>query len=219
MTTPTFAQIQKAYDRDRQKIKDLHTQIAELATPITEQIAKLGAFQKAREDFLLQGNDMEAFEFMTALFINGREDKVEVKKAESNLNVDQKKLEEWLLKMLAKVGNSIATDSGTVYKTRKESVKVADFDAYVEAELVKPLTTSLLDAWRSFTSGERSMEELESFIREHLNIAAIDKSASKTFVLEQMGDKQKDDSRPNPAPPGIEYNAFATVGVRKPTTK
>lgn len=218
MTTPTFDQILTKYREDCARIRTLREQAEEAAAPFLEKIIKLEEFQQAREAYIMDKCDVEAFGFITELYLNGRDDKATAKKKAESVGVDMKKLEAWLLSKLRKAGKSLATEFGTVYLTRKESVGVTDFEAYCEAEIFRPMAEQI-DQWVQNGNDEyNGVEEIISVLKSSAHLEALTKAANKTFVLEAMGDAdEKTGARPNPPPPGVDYKAFATVGVRKPT--
>lgn len=203
---PTTQQVVEKYNETRY-------QINQLKAKHMMELAQLETYQKAREDFLLQHEDHEIFGFMTDLFINGRDGKAAADKKKSEIGLAQEKIEAWLLKMLSRVGKSIATDFGTVYKTRKESVSVANWDAFVESELVGPVVAKVMEV---YDPAAHTQEDLSDLIRAALHLELLNHAVNKTAILEVMGDQdEKTGARPNPPPAGVDYKAFAAVGVRK----
>jgi hypothetical protein len=98
----------------------------------------------------------------------------------------QKLREQWMLGELQKgEQESVRTDEGTVYRSVKESVKVDDWDSFLD------------------------------FVRTNESWEFLNHAANKTACLEVMGERVKGKGRPNPPPKGISYNAFETVGVRR----
>lgn len=187
---------------DREVIKEMKKRQAEELRVIEE-------FQKRREDALLEKAGIEAFEYFTDLYVNGRDGKAEKKKEEADISLNQSKIEAWLLKMLKGVGEGIKTSSGTVYLTRKESVNCADFEMFVSQNMVKSAVEALM-AKEDWTA-----DEVAETIMQNIHLELLTKAVNKTAVLELMGDAQKDGSRPNVPPAGVNYVAIQTVGVRK----
>lgn len=211
----TIRQIETKYKEDRERIR-------EIRRAAEAEVAQIEKFQKAREDYILATDDVEAFGFLTDIYLNGRDGKAEAEKRKENIAVDMKRIEEWLLKMLTKVGDGIRTEFGTVYKTRKEAVSVADFDAYFEAEIIRPAVKTFLQEYSMYIDGIGEYDEsldvhVTQMFKASLHLEALTKAANKTYVLEKMGEQdKKTGARPNPAPPGVNYLAFQTIGVRKP---
>jgi len=211
MATPAeiFKQIEVKYHEDREKIKAIRREAE-------ERVAVIEEFQKKREEYLLGTDLFEAFGFFTDLYINGRDGKAEAKKKAENIGLDQVKIEKWLLKMLDKIGKGVKTDFGTVYKTRKESVSVGEWDTFVEENLLKP-AAQLIASHLNDADGSLFAEILED-LRTSLQLNLVNKAVNKTAVLEIMGElveEEGKESRPNPPPLGVNYTAIATVGVRK----
>jgi len=203
-------QIIAKHKEDREVIKALKKKHAEELRAIEE-------FQKRREDVLLERGDLSCFGYITDLFVNGREGKSELKKAEGNIALDQTKIENWLHKMLKGVANGINTEFGTVYMTRKESVTCGDFDMFVEKNMLedaaKAVCKELLGA--DGRESETQVDIIVKTIKESMHLELINKSLNKEACLELMGEKQKDGSRPNVPPAGANYSAISCVGVRK----
>lgn len=205
-------QIIAKHKSDREVIKQMKARHAEELRTIEE-------FQAKREAALIERAGVEAFSYMVDLFINGRDGKAEVKKQEANISMDQAKIESWLLKMLNQVGAGIKTEFGTVYKTRKEGVSVADFDMFVEENMLKSAAQAVIIALEEGGVQFPADYDLNfvSVIKHHMHLEYLNKAVNKTAILELMGDAAKDGSRPNPPPAGVNYTAIQTVGVRKPT--
>ena len=118
---------------------------------------------------------------VTEAYVKSREQIILLKTQIEDIEVKQRKKEEWLLTELQKNGlQNAKTLSGTVYQTVKESVTVADGDTFL------------------------------GWVRENDGWEFINKAANKTAVLELMGD-----DRGAPPPPGVNYAAVRTVGIRK----
>ena len=95
-----------------------------------------------------------------------------------------------MLKVLEASGTkSMATESGTAFKKKSESIKVEDKAAFTQFVIDK-MATDGADAFGYMTC-----------------------AASKTVILEFMEDHD------GALPPGIKYDSFITVQVRKPTKK
>ena len=193
------------------KHKDDRIRIKELKAKHAEELRTIEEFQSKREAVLLERGDMTVFGYLTDLYVNGRDGKAEAKKTEANINLDQTKIEHWLLKMLNQVGEGIKTEFGTVYKTRKESVTCSDFDMFVDNVMLKDVATVLRDK-----VGVLAIEEFIKIIHENMHLEFLTKAVRKEAVLELMGEQNpKDGSRPNTPPAGVNYAAIQTVGVRK----
>ena len=212
MSAPTNTQIIEQYLSDREKIR--RTRKA-----ADEAVAAVEQFQSNRETYLLQQDDPTIVDFITDLFLNGRDGKAasEAKKKDIGL----KQAEKWLLKMLDKLKlKGIKTEFGTVYPTRKEGVSVADWDAFLEAEILRPAAEEILKRILDNTLVPDEtcapVQILVDVLRSAAHLEFINKGVNKTSVLERMGEKdEKTDSRPNPPPAGVNYTAIRTVGVRK----
>jgi hydroxymethylpyrimidine pyrophosphatase-like HAD family hydrolase len=210
MSVPTNQQIIDQYLIDREKIKRIKAKAAEA-------IASLEAFQSNREAYLLKQEDPTLVEFLTDLYINGRDGKAAAEAKKKDIGLKQSEIEAWLLKMLDKLkSKGIKTEFGTVYPTRKEGVSVEDWDAFLDAEILTPIA---LELQKAATTTDFDMEDVGSIvhmIRSAAHLEFINKGVNKTSVLERMGEKdEKNDSRPNPPPAGVKYSAIRTVGVRK----
>lgn len=209
MTAPTNQQIIDQYLIDREKIKRIKAKAAEA-------IASLEAFQSNREAYLLKQEDPTLVEFLTDLYINGRDGKAAAEAKKKDIGLKQSEIEAWLLKMLDKLkSKGIKTEFGTVYPTRKEGVSVADWDAVLDFAIVKP-TAVALAALVNKADDNILLDEIAQVIHTSAHFEYINKGVNKTAVLEYLGEQDpKDHSRPNPAPPGVNYTAIRTVGVRK----
>jgi len=209
MTTPTNQEIIDQYLIDRGRIK----RIKEAAAGA---VASLETFQSNREAYLLKQDDPALFDFLTDLYINGRDGKAAAEAKKKDIGLKQNEIEAWLLKMLDKLkSKGFKTEFGTVFPTRKEGVSVEDWDAVVDSQLLLPVAEHLEDLMALAGAGA-TVEEVAAAIKSYMHLELITKGVAKTSVLEIMGDKdEKTDSRPNPPPPGVKYTAIRTVGVRK----
>jgi hydroxymethylpyrimidine pyrophosphatase-like HAD family hydrolase len=216
MTTeaPTNERIIEQYLADQAKVRAIKAKAEELIAPIEQ-------FQANREAYLLKQSDPAIVDFMTNLYLNGRDGKASAEAKKKDLGLKQGEIEKWLLTMLDKLkSKGIKTEFGTVYPTRKEAVSVEDWDAFLEAEILTPAAVGVcaeLDMLgMDGTPLPGMMDKIISVFRSAAHLEFINKGVNKTSVLERMGDKnEKDDSRPNPAPAGVKYTAMRTVGVRK----
>lgn len=200
------------YLLDRAVIKEVKQRQA-------EELRVLEELQSKREQFLIENAGMSEFSFFVDLFINGRDGKAEKKKEEENISLNQAKIEAWLLKMLRGVGEGIKTEFGTVYLSRKESVTCADFDMFVDSVMLKDAAAGVIEAFEVET-GEIcpvTPDHILKIIHDNMHLEMLTKAVRKESVLELMGDQNKDGSRPNPPPPGVNYTAIQSVGVRKPS--
>ena len=210
MTTPTNQQIIDQYLADRDKIKRIKQAAAAALAPLEQ-------YQANREAFLLKTDDPALVEFLTDLYINGRDGKAAAEAKKKDIGLKQNEIEAWLLKMLDKLkSKGFKTEFGTVYPTRKEAVSVSDWDAFLDAEILRPAAEELCSRMLTGDVNGDSVDALVDLMRSYAHLEFINKGASKVSVLERMGDKdEKTDSRPNPPPAGISYSAIRTVGVRK----
>ena len=201
--------IQKHHE-DQEKIKALKAKHE-------AELSELQAFQEKREQALLEGADMTAFSFLTDLFIQHRDAKSQKEKEKEEIGVKQSAIEQWLLKMLRTVGDGIKTPAGTVYLTRRESVTVADFDTFMNVNLLTPVAKTIIETFEQ--EAVYTVDDLIQIIRQTMPVELLTKGVNKTACLERMGEQGKDLSRPLPPPAGTNYVAIQTVGVRKPTKK
>lgn len=206
MSDAICKQIVAKYRADREVIKEIKKRHA-------EELRTLEEFQSKREAALLERGDMEEFAFFTDLYVNGRDGKAEAKKTEANISLDQAKIEHWLLKMLNQVGEGIKTEFGTVYKTRKESITCADFDIFVDQTMLADAAAALNVAWMN--RGSLDEDDMIQIIHQHMHLEYLTKAVRKESILELMGEPNKDGSRPNSPPAGVNYVAIQSVGVRK----
>ncbi len=198
------------HHEDQEKIKEVRARHE-------AELIELLAFQEKREQALLEGADMTAFSFLTDLFIQNRDAKSQKEKEKEEIGAKQGAIEQWLLKMLRTVGDGIKTPAGTVYLTRKESVTVADFDTFINVNLLTPVAKTIIETFEQ--EAVYTVDDLIQIIRQTMPIELLTKGVNKTACLERMGEQDKSGSRPNPPVAGTNYVAIQTVGVRKPTKK
>ena len=202
-------QIIAKYESDREVIREMRKRHAEELRTIEE-------YQSKREAALLAKAGIEAFNFMTDLYVNGRDGKAEAKKQEANIAMDQSRIEAWLLKMLSTVGESIKTTAGTVYKTRKESVTCADFEMFIDQNMLKPAAEKVAELFSDLGIADpEKTEQILRTIHDNMHLELLTKAVRKESVLELMGEPAKDGSRPNSPPAGANYVSIVSVGVRK----
>lgn len=125
------------------------------------------------------------FETIVQAYIKTRDEIKEKEAAHKEelkvLNELQQKREDYLYLQLAEQKlKNVKTEFGTIYKTRKESVTVKDWGAFI------------------------------SWVKENDRYEFLNAAANKTMVLDAMGAER--DQAP---PPGVGYNATATVNIRK----
>ena len=200
-----------------QKHHEDQAKIEALRAKHEAELSELLAFQEKREQALIEGADMTAFSFLTDLFIQNRDAKSQKEKEKEAIGAKQGELEKWLLKMLMTVGDGIKTEFGTVYKTRKESVTVADFDTFMNVNLLTPVAKTIIETFEQ--EAVYTVDDLIQLIRHTMPLELLTKGVNKTACLERMGEQDKSGSRPNPPVAGTNYVAIQTVGVRKPTKK
>ncbi len=176
-------------------------------------------FQAKREAALLERGDMTAFAYLTDLYINGRDGKAETEKKKANIALDQAKIEAWLLKMLNGVGEGIRTEFGTVYKSRKESVSVADFDMFVDTVMLKDAAGEIAEKYAAQCDDPavrpKQIADIVALIHQHMHLEYLNKAVNKTAILESMGTRNKDGSYEKAPPAGLNYCSIQCVGVRK----
>ena len=207
MSDPIVPTIIQKYLADREVIKEMKKRHAEELRTIEE-------FQAKREAALLERAGIEAFEFFTDLFVNGRDGKAATEKAKESIAMNQTKIESWLLKMLNSVGEGIKTSAGTVYKTRKESVTCQDFEMFVDQNMLKDAAVAVAEAL-GFEPLPETVARITEEIHNNMHLELLTKAVRKEAILELMGEPAKDGSRPNTPPAGVNYVAIQCVGVRK----
>jgi len=207
MSDPIVPAIIQKYLADREVIKEMKKHHAEELRTIEE-------FQAKREAALLERAGIEAFEFFTDLFVNGRDGKAATEKAKESIAMNQTKIESWLLKMLNSVGEGIKTSAGTVYKTRKESVTCQDFEMFVDQNMLKDAAVAVAEAL-GFEPLPETVARITEEIHNNMHLELLTKAVRKEAILELMGEPAKDGSRPNTPPAGVNYVAVQCVGVRK----
>jgi hypothetical protein len=205
---PTPQQIIDKYHADREAIRGIRAEA-------DAKVAAIEQFQANRENYLLTLEDPAIFDFLTDLYINGRDGKATAEAKKKDLGLQMKEIEKWLLKMLDKLRSTgFKTEYGVVFPTRKEGVSVEDFDALLDFAILRPIAEALLVEGAG-KDVESTVESLTAFLKTLPHFEFLNKAVNKTAVLETMGDQdEKDHSRPNPPPPGVKYTAIRTVGVR-----
>jgi hypothetical protein len=137
----------------------------------------------------------------------------EIKRLTDELDKQLKPLEEYQTARKAfcgkilteQAGQNIKTAAGTAFFKKQEFVNVADWDAFVEKELLWPVAKSLVMEGTPL-SVEEFLEEIKaSFPHELLN-----KAVNKTAVLEIMGEK-----RENVPPAGVSYVSKQVVQIHR----
>jgi hypothetical protein len=167
-------------------------QIDEIRAAANAQIEAVQAIQEDRYNWLRENGF--PVEFLSQIYVRDRERKRLLNhEIEKIIDPLQSEREASLCAILqTNKLKSVKTSFGTVFKDLKESVTVEDKDTFIE------------------------------FIKEtgNFNLATI--SAAKAVILEKMGELEEDKEtgdkhRPNgeAIPPGVKYNAFRTVKVRK----
>jgi len=132
MATPTNQEIIDQYLLDHEKIK-------RIKKAASDALAQVEQFQANREAYLLKTEDPAIIDFLTDLYINGRDGKAAAEAKKKDIGLKQSEIESWLLKMLDKLkSKGFKTEFGTVYPTLKEAVSVGDWDAFLDAEVLRP---------------------------------------------------------------------------------
>jgi len=103
----------------------------------------------------------------------------------------------------------------TGYKTVKESIKMADWDVFVEEVLYKPLAEKVAAGFVGEAYTKIDADYALQLMKEAGGTEFLNRAANKTACLEVMGERVKGKGRPNPPPAGVSYVAFETVGVRR----
>lgn len=148
-------------------------------------------------------------------------DEIEKKKKdyeeeERRLKQIQSTREDWLKEEAKKAGvEGFKTEFGCTYPLFKESVKMDDWDAFVESNLVNPVAERLVEEFFEVNEGSDVTQEVKDVIKEAMKIEYLNHAASKNACLELMGERDKKKGRPNRPPAGVSYEAFETVGVRR----
>lgn len=166
--------------------------IDEIRAAANRQIEDIQKTQEARYNWLRENGF--PIEFLTQVYVRDRERKrlltFEVEKVIDPLQSEREASMSAILQ--ANKLKSTKTGFGTVFKDLKESVIVEDWDALLDYIIAEK-------RWN-----------------------LLNKAVSKTVVLENMGelvedkatgDKHREDG--TEIPPGVKYNAFRTVKVRK----
>ena len=118
-------------------------------------------------------------------YVKTRNDIKALEEKISELKGFQAKKEEYFIQKMTDNGvDSFKSKHGTVYTSIAESVTVADQEIFF------------------------------NWVRDNEAWSFMEKRASKSEILNYMGDKE-DSGRPNPPPPGLSYIAIRKVGVRK----
>jgi hypothetical protein len=168
-------------------------QIDEIRAAANAQIEAVQAIQENRYNWLRENGF--PIEFLIRIYIHDRDRKTllnyEIKKIIDPFQAERESCMSSILQA-HKRSKSHKTTDGIVFKDLKESVTVEDWDA-------------LLD-----------------YVRKNDKWNLLEKGVSKTLVLDEMGELEEDKEtgdkhRPNgeAIPPGVKYNAFRTVKVRK----
>jgi hypothetical protein len=213
MDKDKIARLMEVYRRDNAAL------LALTAKHLAE-AEELQALQGKRIEALLHHAGVEAFPFFTELYIEARDNKAQKEKEKGAISADQAKVEAWMLKVLDTVDGlkGLPTDFGTVYKTRKESVTMAEWDTFLEHAVLKGAAEAVFDevyAGDKTIVREEAISSIVQIIKHGGHFEYLNKAISKAAALEVMGDVDKKGQRPNPPPPGTNYSAVMTVGVRK----
>ena len=154
---------------------------------------------------------------VTAKYIETRDEISKLNKQIDELKALQGKREEWMLGELNKLQlQNVKTPHGvTVYQTLKESVSVADWDSVLNHVLWEGIRKAMIHSgiWYDDETPDEDRHAINDIINEAKRFCKTEyltKGVNKTAVLECMGDK-----RENTAPPGVNYVAVRTVGIRK----
>ena len=116
----------------------------------------------------------------------------------------QTKREEWLLGEINKLGaQNIKTKHGTAFIAKKESVRVANWDSFVDWAVYSPVTEAL----KSLKIDPVLLSEVMTKI---IRMEFFNHAVNKTATLEMMGS-----DRSVQPPPGIDYVAVRAVQIRK----
>ena len=102
-------------------------------------------------------------------------------------------------------GQNIKTPAGTAFFKKQEFVIVADWDAFVEKELLGPVVKELDDKIAGLNRGM-----LLQILKDSSPYELLNKGVNKTAVLEIMGE-----NRENVPPAGINYVSKQVVQIHR----
>jgi hypothetical protein len=103
-------------------------------------------------------------------------------------------------------GQNIKTAAGTAFFKKQEFVNVADWDAFVEKELLARLVPALCKS----TGVDESEEKLLQILKDSFPYELLTKAVNKMAVLEIMGE-----NRENVPPAGINYVSKQVVQIHR----
>jgi hypothetical protein len=207
MGLPTVEQVAAVYAARDAAMQDLK-----------KALAAYDEKQIAAEKYMLSANP--GIDDIAAIYVARRSEAAELEKRQKEIKVRQEAFEQWFGLRLAEIGaESTKTLAGTIYKYRAESVTVAEWDTFVEQNLLAPAALAVASALAGDTAAAAAEAApfIEQILRESMNFSLLNHAVNKTEVLTTcMGDfNDKTKSRPNPPPAGVNYTAVMKVGVRK----
>jgi hypothetical protein len=173
--------------------------------------------QIAAEKYMLSANP--GIDDIAAIYVARRAEAAELEKRQKEIKVRQEAFENWFGLRLAEIGaESTKTLAGTIYKYRAESVTVAEWDTFVEQNLLAPAALAIASAVAGQNDDLAGLAtRVLAVLHDSMNLSLLNHVVNKTEVLSTcMGDfNDKTKSRPNPPPAGVNYTAVMKVGVRK----
>ena len=119
-------------------------------------------------------------------------------------------------------GQNIKTAAGTAFFKKQEFVNVADWDAFVEKELIEPMVKAIMDI--DDKDVRLTAKGFLSVLKDSFPYELLNKAVNKTAVLEIMGEEVqlKDEAgavigkgRPNVPPAGINYVSKQVVQIHR----
>lgn len=222
-TTITPQRVAEAFCKTLDEIDGLRAELEEKIKPMLEK-------QEARYNWLRENGF--PMEFLVQIFVRDRERKrlltYEIEKIIDPLQSEREQHMTAVLQAHSS-GQFNAIGWGTAYPDLKEQVSVENWDAFIEGAILTPVV-SVLSKTLSAAQAEGyevSDEELAEVIKDALPLNLLNKAVSKSAVLDRMGEmedilddkgkKTGEKQRPfgDKIPPGVKYNAFRTVKVRK----
>jgi len=101
-------------------------------------------------------------------------------------------------------GQNIKTAAGTAFFKKQEFVNVADWDAFLDERIYRPLLVALVELNNGVPA------EMFRVIKDTFPYELLNKAVNKTAVLEIMGEK-----RENVPPAGINYVSKQVVQIHR----
>jgi hypothetical protein len=119
----------------------------------------------------------------------------------------QDRREQYMMGQLNEIGaQNVKTSHGTVYQARKESVRVSEWDIFIQWAILIPATMCI----EAMIAAKKDSSEIARELPHWIKSEFFNKAVNKTAVLEAMGA-----DRTEQPPPGVDYTAIRTVQIRK----